>query len=199
MHWHSGQHIVLREVHRGCIWSARPVVVVQDAPDLLAFWTPFGTRWHVPVSLDGERLDVQPEEWNLIERPFTLRMLRLATPGAAHSVLLFWQDDEFLAWYVNLEEPLRRTGIGFDYLDQKLDLVINADGSWEWKDEDHLGQAVRQGILGADQAAAVRREGERVLERYIGRKSPFNEGWERWRPNPEWTIPELPKGWDRLP
>ncbi|MBI4727981.1 MAG: DUF402 domain-containing protein [Acidobacteria bacterium] len=199
MAWAPGEHIVLREIYLGRIWAARPVVVVRDSPDVMAFWTPPGTRWQVPTTREGARLDLQPDDWVLREVPFTLGTLRLAEPGVGHSVCVFWEGEEFLAWYVNLEEPLRRAPLGFDYLDQKLDLIIHPDGLWEWKDEDHLAEAVRRGIVAADQASAIRREGERVLERYRAKDSPFSDGWERWRPDPAWTTPVLPDGWDRAP
>ena len=47
---------------------------------------------------------------------------------------------------MNLEEPLKRTAIGFDYLDQLLDIEIAVDlSSWKWKDEDELEEAVARG------------------------------------------------------
>ena len=35
--------------------------------------------------------------------------------------------------------------------------------------------------------------GGRVLEEW-----PFPTGWEDWRPDPSWPIPQLPDGWDRV-
>ena len=36
-----------------------------------------------------------------------------------------------------------------------------------------------------------RAEGESVLAR-----APWPTGWEKWRPDPAWELPELPDGWD---
>jgi hypothetical protein len=95
------------------------------------------------------------------------------------------------AWYVNLQEPLRRTPLGFDTCDQLLDLVRTRDGKWRWKDERELGAAVERGFLSNEEAAAIRAEGERVIA-----ADPFPTGWEDWRPDPSWPAPALPPGWD---
>ena len=113
--------------------------------------------------------------------------LSLARPGRAHSIWLFSDVD---SWYVNLEQPLRRTPIGFDTFDEKLDLIVEPDGSYRWKDKDELEQTAALGLLDAN---AVRAEGERVLVEW-----PFPTGWEDWRPDPSWSIPQLPEGWDRV-
>ena len=91
-------------------------------------------------------------------------------------------------WYVNFEEPLRRTPIGVDTFDHKLDLLVFPSGGYEWKDEDELEEAAALGLLDAE---AVRAEARRVL-----REWPFPTGWEDWRPDPAWPVPQLPAGWD---
>jgi hypothetical protein len=35
----------------------------------------------------------------------------------------------FGAWYVNLQEPFRRSRLGFDTQDLELDVVVSPDGS----------------------------------------------------------------------
>ena len=100
--------------------------------------------------------------------------------------------------YVNLEQPCRRTEIGFDYRELALDLVNRADGSEWWKDEDELREVVRRGVLSEEEARALRAEGERVLARYEAGEPPFSDGWERWRPDPTWPVAQLPEGWDRV-
>jgi hypothetical protein len=42
-----------------------------------------------------------------------------------------------------------------------------------------------------DDAASARAEGERVLAAW-----PFPTGWEDFRPDPRWELPQLPAGWD---
>ena len=123
------------------------------------------------------------------------------TPGCRHSVLLLWTAGfgELLIWYVNLEEPLKRTAIGFDYLDQLLDIEIAVDlSSWKWKDEDELDAAAERGVMTPEDADRVREEGEKVIAALDAGESPFDEPWERWRPDPVWTAPGLPDGWSDL-
>src|SRR5258708_7659187 len=51
--------------------------------------------------------------------------LRLMFSGRSHSVWLTWRPDGgFVGYYVNLEEPFRRTRIGFDTNDHTLDIVV---------------------------------------------------------------------------
>ena len=38
-------------------------------------------------------------------------------------------------WYANFERPFQRTPIGIDTFDLLLDLVIEPDSSYRWKDE----------------------------------------------------------------
>jgi hypothetical protein len=59
------------------------------------------------------------------------------------------------------------------------------------KDEDELAEQVELGCFTAEEAAAARAEGERVLAEW-----PFPTGWEDWRPDPSWPVPELPVVWD---
>lgn len=118
-------------------------------------------------------------------------VLRLARPGAPHSVLLFWHDGTFNGWYVNFERPLTCSPLGFDYLDRELDLLVRPDRTTELLDEDEFEQAQRLGVIEADEAAAVLAELERVrgvVERW---ESPFCDGWETWLPDPDgWDVVE---------
>jgi hypothetical protein len=91
---------------------------------------------------------------------------------------------------VNFERWLGRGATTIDYVDDKLDLVVEPDGSLRWKDEDELEEAARLGLLDAD---AVRAEAERVVA-----DPPWPTGWEEWRPDPAWPLPALPASWDAV-
>lgn len=125
--------------------------------------------------------------------------LVLYRPGDAHSVSLYWRatDRAFREWYVNLEEPWKRTPIGFDSRDNVLDMVVRPDlSTWTWKDEDELAWAVGSGRYTADEAVAFRHEGERAVERLRRRAHPFDRDWPSWKPDPGWSSPDLPAGWN---
>jgi hypothetical protein len=157
-------------------------------------------HWKRPIHAGtGERLRMPANGWQLEDAVWTrARMLHLMEPGVAHAVHLWWlaPDWDFGGWYVNLQEPIRRTALGFDYMDHMLDIVIEPDLSWHWKDGHEITEAVATGMVTQAWADEVRREGEGVIERQEGRRPPFCDGWERWRPDPAWSVPELPTGWD---
>ena len=68
-------------------------------------------------------------EYSWMDRNWTDNdVFSLNVPGAGHSIELMWEGrHENKGWYVHLQEPLRRTRIGFDTMDQMLDIVIGPD------------------------------------------------------------------------
>jgi hypothetical protein len=199
-----GQTVVIREIWDGKIWGVQPVIVVQDRPDLMAFYATFDTITKMPCKPDGGRVrasDRAASRWVLVDRGWNnLDLLRLNIPGSIYSVIIFWFHPEMVqySWYINLEEPLRRTIIGFDFMDQWLDVIVKPDFSgWHWKDEDELEEAVSLGLISPEKAEAMHAEGERVIAWLQSGKSPFN-GWEEWRPDPSWKVPVLLEGWDKI-
>ena len=175
--------------------------MVEDTPQRLVLYSAAGTRYVKPCRPEGGLLRIPEDKWVLREEVWTLELLRIVTPGSRHSILLPWTAgfQEFLLWYVNLEDPFVRTPIGFDYLDQLLDIEISPDLShWKWKDEDELEEAVSRGIMTFREAQVLRAEGESVIDALNARRPPFDEPWDLWRPDPDWQTPDLPAGWDDL-
>ena len=202
-YWSPGDQIVYREVWRGKVWTARPVTVVQDTPDLVVLYLCSGTRWKLPGGSRSQYAHLLlTGEWQLVDVTWmwgdTLFLIR---PGEAHAVIVMWRHEtrEFRDWYINLQEPLRRTAIGFDFMDQELDIIVKPDLSgWVWKDEESFQNDVETGLITPDQAREIRAEAERVLERVRAKASPFGDGWEAWHPPAGWPIPSLPEGWDKI-
>ena len=131
-----------------------------------------------------------------MENVRNIEALRIVTPGSRHSVMLLWTAgfQKLLLWYVNLEDPLIRTPIGFDYLDQLLDIEIAPDLSqWNWKDEHEFEEAVASVMLTPEEADLVRTEGESVIAALGAGAPPFDEPWGQWRPDPGWSIPSFPE------
>ena len=193
-----GDPVTVREVRQGKIWTVRALTMVRDKPGLIALYQPAGAPWKRPYSADGRRLRLPLEPWVLKEETLPEDALRLVVPGQGHSVLLIWHKRwELTCWYINLEEPLRRTPIGFDYMDQTLDIVVEPDmSSWRWKDEDEFEEATENGIYSREQADAIRAEGERALRRLLAREHPYDERWEDWRPDPSWATPQIKDRWE---
>ena len=178
---------VWRDVHRGRVWRAQACRIVEDSAETVALWIPAGAPGRVP----NGGLRIPGEAWELAAKANGRDQICVARPGRAHSIYVHWTAGGGLDyWYVNFERPLCRSPVGFDTFDEKLDLIVRPDGSYVWKDEDELEQAAALGLLDAD---AVRAEARRVLEEW-----PFPTGWEDWRPDPSWPIPQLPEGWDRV-
>jgi hypothetical protein len=198
--WQRGDVIVLREMWGDRIWSARPLIVVDDRPEYRALYAPNPLRYRIPVDDDDVELRLPKNDWRLAETTWTRhRVLSFGFDGG-YAVLLSWgAADEFGGYYVNLEDPLRPTPLGFDTTDNLLDVLIDPDrSSWRWKDEDELEEAIARGLFTGVQAEGFRRAGERGLRHVLDREAPFDRDWEDWRPDPSWPEPRLPDGWDRI-
>ncbi|MFF3759897.1 DUF402 domain-containing protein [Streptomyces sp. NPDC002185] len=208
-HWAPGEHILWRYRGNGTgdVHICRPVTVVRDTPELLAVWMAPDTECVRPVLTDGTAVHEEPLATRYTAPRTTERtrwagsgVLKLARPDEPWSVWLFWERGwRFRSWYVNLEEPRVRWSGGVDSEDHFLDISVYPDHSWLWRDEDEFAQAQRSGLMSPRQAAGVRAAGERAVERIKRWGTPFADGWEDWRPDPAWRVPELPADWDRTP
>jgi hypothetical protein len=204
--WSYGDQIVLRYRTTGRISKVMPVTVVEDSSDCIALYQATGTPIRDAVYRDGSPIPrrIPYEErfaidWRLGDGIWhTEARLMLARPGAAHAFSAFWDGETwaFHGWYVDLQAPLERTTQGFDSEDYLLDIVIPPNASWYWKDEDEFAAAQRVGRFSAEQAAAIRAEGESVVEVIEAGGWPLDSDWEHWRPNPGWPIPRLPNHLD---
>jgi len=72
------------------------------------------------------------------------------------------------------------TPTGLETMDHALDVLVERDGIWHWKDEDDFAEAQQLGVFTPSEATAVRAEGERVIT-----ARPWPTGWEDWRPGTE--------------
>jgi Protein of unknown function (DUF402) len=203
-----GDIALVQEVWRERVWAARPVRVVRDDGDFVALWFPRGTRWKAPTS-DPHRPWLEDRggrlaecavsgEWVFRDAEWDVDTLWLMHAGDWHAVWVSWLDDgTHWGWYVNLQEPFRRTKLGFETMDLVLDLIIDPDGTWRWKDEDELAAFARRGLVDRKTEDFLRAEGHRVLARAERNEPPFSEPWLEWRPDPAWDTPELPAEWER--
>ncbi len=195
--WTRGDTIVLRRLYGGRVRFAFAQTVVEERDGLVVSFLRPGT----PGVLTGrdengrylqrwaQDLPAVPHVWERTS------VLWLTPHGEPYALALFWDEGHarFLGWYVNLQAPAVRTPIGLDTTDLALDVWVEPDGTWLWKDEDDLAHGVELGIWSPKEAAKIRAEGERVIEAW-----PFPTGWEDFRPDPAWAIPSLPDGWDRV-
>lgn len=198
--------VLWRSIHDGRPGFVTPNYVVEDSEETVAIFQPSGVTYMLPV---GERggprgRNLVPGSWDGAYEERTWDgpgCLRLHLPGTAISVLRWWHPEleryESWGWYVNLELPWTRTAIGFDSRDLVLDIVIEEDlSSWYWKDEDELDWALEVGTMDPETAAVARSAGEQALTLLEERAFPFGTDWDRWRPDPAWELPTVPRGWD---
>ncbi len=178
---------------------ALPHTFVQEGDERLAIYCQPGVRGKRPKHAYVDYPDqLATGDWEIRDFEWKLNhVLRLTPFGRAHSLDLYWAGNtwQFRGWYVNLQEPIRRTPYGFDFRDLALDLLVAPDLSWCPKDEDHLAQGAELGIFSAAEVRAVHDERDRVLARL---DELFPTGWEGFRPDPSWSTPELPAEWARV-
>ena len=194
--WQRGEIIVHREIWRDRPWIASPVVVVEDSPELLVTYLPEEAPFVFPPNADG-----RPHPWAGKRHWEGHGMLALRRPGEACSVMHFWQAPErrFAGWYLNLEEPFRRTATGYDTQDLELDVWIPVDEDWRFKDEDMLEQRVSEGRFTEEQATAIRALGEQIGTRLDRGERWWDEQWASFEPDPAWRAPAFPGGWEEVP
>jgi hypothetical protein len=140
--WQPGDIVLRRDV-----WRTQPMVgwggiVVADSPELLALYMPEGSPFAFAPDFFGE-----PHPWSHKDRWEGNGVLQLQRPGEMHAVWVFWEstDRRLGAWYVNLQEPFRRTSLGFDTQDLELDIVVSPDGDWRLKDDEKLEGWIERG------------------------------------------------------
>jgi predicted RNA-binding protein associated with RNAse of E/G family len=192
--WSRGDHVVLREIWNGRVWSAWPSVVVEDRPDQLIVYVPAGATVKHAARADGRELRLYEDRWTFADRVTSRPLLSFTWPGTEHATMASWDAQwRFTGWYINLERPLGRSGVAYDFLDHCLDILVPPDRStWTWKDVDELDEAVRRGIFTEQDAARFYAEGRRAARRLMAGEPPFDRDWSSWRPDPAWPVPTLP-------
>ncbi|MDX6295470.1 MAG: hypothetical protein QOH50_4545 [Kribbellaceae bacterium] len=140
-YWTGGRISVLN-IHR----------VVADDELGLRLWLPAGTPYWRMLTADGRTQHEAPVEAvgeSAVLTQVTWRgadVMVWLPPGEAYSVWWFWDpvSGDFQGWYGNLEAAAVRwsDGVvaGVDTVDQALDLWVEPDGSWAWKDLDEFAE-----------------------------------------------------------
>ena len=197
--WLHGDSVTLRGVGSKVFW-AYPTILVQDTPELIAYYLRAGTmgknvshRVSPTEMLDAESIEIVDHQWHRTD------VLMLTVPGETFSVYYMWETGtkNLDCIYINLQEPLRRTSIGFDSMDNVLDVVIHPDmDQWRWKDEDEFEEAQSVGVYSPEKARQIRADGEAAIDLVLSRRRGMYEKWKLWEVNPHWEIPALPPFWN---
>jgi len=170
-----------------------PVIVARDDGELLATYIAEGAPFRFPAGPWPTASGLHP--WHGKRRWYGHGVLMLQRPEDMHSVWVFWQGErrELAGWYVNIQEPFRRTPLGYDTQDLELDIWVPRDAPWQWKDDELLEERVREGRYTPGQVAATRAEGTRIVAELDSGRRWWDDGWADWRPDPAWPTPEFPE------
>ncbi len=187
-----GDRIVRREIWRGEPKVGWAGIVVEDSPSLLVLYMPGGS----PLAFADDFFGA-PHPWSGRDRWEGHGVLQLQRPGEIYAIWVFWHGvaREFRGWYVNLQEPFRRTSRGFDTQDLELDIVIDLEGRWQYKDDEKLDAWIERGRWSATEVAAIRREGAAIAEALEAGRRWWSDDWATWEPEPGWKTPTLPLDW----
>ncbi|MFN8413645.1 MAG: DUF402 domain-containing protein [Anaerolineales bacterium] len=202
-----GDHALYQGIYENRVWYAQSVVVVKDTAEETALavypdvecMAPSGyirgrqtwNRWQ--DYLTGH-WDLQPYHWH------TNRFLVLLYPEKYYSINLMWNhaENRFLCYYINFQLPFQRTNLGFKTLDLEIDLVINPDFSWHWKDEEDYEEGVRLKIIQSEWVEQIELAKQDVFEKLKQNQYPLNQDWLNWHPDEKWDLPKLPANWHQV-
>jgi hypothetical protein len=207
--WEDGMSVLYQEIWANELLTARPVTVAADNAGIVALYSHPKTRFRssaIGSARYGMPLDqriaamVAQRERSYAERTASDSHVLVVTADHHWSALwLFWTDDwKHQCWYVNLQQPIRRTERGIQIRDCALDLVVAPDRSWRWKDRDEFEALCRCKFFPDAVAERAMDEARRMIDAIERWDSPFADGWEQWRPDPAWSVPELPDDWNVL-
>ena len=197
----AGENATLRGVGIKVFW-AYPTIVVQDTSELIALYMTAvvlgNDTAHKPTPkeiLAAEEIIIADYQWKRTD------VLFLIVPGEAFSTYTMWETGtkNLDCWYVNLQEPIKRTPIGFDTMDHMLDVVIEPDmNKWRWKDVDEFSKAQEAAIYSKETASKIWQAGEKAVRLITSERRSFYQKWAAWQANPEWGIPKLSPLWDKV-
>ena len=205
--WEPGDTVVWRGIYRNRVWHATPTTVVRDTTgELVLVLTP-GTPCMAEVDYarskkNGKRRwDFKHEDWKLEHFTWhTNRLLFLMEPDKFYSPVLFWnhETNEFLCYYINFQLPFQRGHSAINTLDLDLDIVIDPDFNYQWKDVDDYEKGIKAGVILPEWVDKIETAKVEVLEKLENRQYPFDGSWRDWMPDPGWSLPTLPENWDKI-
>jgi len=210
MNWNPGDQIVLRGMYNQQPWHVQSVIVVKDSPEEVALLLLPGAECAAPGGYIHQKHgpDGEWDRWQeMLNQPWKLekytwhtnRFLILLKPEAFYATVFIWQHatNEFRCYYINFQLPFKCSHCGLDTFDLELDLVIEPDYNWQWKDVEEYQRGIEAGILRADWVQGIENAQKDVFAKLEQRTYPLDGRWLDWKPDPTWTAPKLPAGWDK--
>ena len=201
-----GSTVVRRDVFRDRVWTKGPVRVLasDETSAVTALWpgvVTLASTHFIESKLPGREalrsdsitalangdyeLGEWPWKWNsLVTEIMSERWFTVAR--------MHGEDGALRCWYVNFERPPRWHASGWDTFDLLVDLVVEPDGTWRWKDEDEYAQGRRLGLVTDAEHAAVESARGQAVALVEARAGVFGaDPTRRWLPDPAWPLPTL--------
>jgi hypothetical protein len=188
-----GDSVLIRSVNRDRVrWAVPHRFVGIDAGRLILYRAPGAQGKAMGRDHRGKYMDRWVSDTDPVDLTWhTTHVLQFVRPEDEQTVEVFWDASwMLLGWYVNLQTPLCATPLGFDTTDWALDVWVEPDGTWRWKDEDDFAEAIALGVFDDASAARVRAAGERAIALHQ-----WPTGWEDWRPPADWEPLSLSPRW----
>ena len=205
--WTPGTTVTLQECWKDQVWAARPLRVVDDNEARALLWMPKGTVRTIPGYPEGADASIarcdrtianlSASSWEYVEHVWDVSCLWVLEPNPYFGIWITWNEDhEHIGYYVNFQAPYVRTPIGIATMDYVIDIIVEPDLTWSWKDADEFEQIIDRSIFSTAVIDAVNRSAEEVIGRIERAAYPFDGSHLDFVPDPSWPHPELPSIWD---
>lgn len=202
-----GETACFRDEHQGQVVWAWPVTVeraIDRGDEHLALSQLAGATGMVPEGYPEDLARVLEQsarrQWTLV--PYVWRAtncLHVVQLEQWWGARIMWTEaGDFLCWYVDFRLPvsIAEAQRCVTTRDLHLDVVVMPDGSWSWKDEDHLEAATESGAISAAERRSVEDAREKVTSAIDAGAFPFDGSYLDWRPSR--AAPELVPDWHEL-
>ena len=208
--WLPGDEVALRGMANQRRWFVQSARVVVDSPKEVALLLAPGSECAAPAGYIHQKHgdNTHWERWQeLLSTTWSLekylwhtnRFLILLEPKKYYASIYVWnhQSGLFQGYYINFQLPFERSHCGFDTYDLELDIVIDPNYHWQWKDQIEYQEGIKLGAIREEWVQGIEMAQIEVLERLEKRQYPFNAHWCNWLPEKTWIPPNLPAYWDQ--
>jgi hypothetical protein len=204
--YQPGENLAWRDVRRETVCFAWPNRVIEDGGRGLLLARCPGAVGKVVRGYPEDPAQMRHELGRATPSLVDLRWSGTITLGvhvdhAYWSTRLMWRADTgtFLCYYIDFCRPLIRAPGRIDSLDLALDMVVDPDGAWRWKDIAEYEELCVAGVIDREDRAAVAAATPVVIRAIESGAFPFDGSLVSWKWPPDLALPELPPQWAERP